>query len=196
MYIDACTYCTHCTHTHRPRFTIYGLLMWTHCNTHCNTLQHATPYCKQIRYVSRMLCMCVYMCTNLMQHAATRCNALQRTATHCKPNSPCVTNAKRVCICVYSLTATCCNALQCTATYYKSQKNSSFVHVSRMLCVCVNMCIHSLQHTATHYNTLQRTANRFFICQECYACMYIECCYSCGKKAMHILCMHRMCVCI
>jgi len=53
----------------------------THCNTHCNTLQHTATHCNRMGRASWPTCESCH--TYERQHTATHCNTLQHTATHC-----------------------------------------------------------------------------------------------------------------
>jgi len=74
---------------------IQKLCEWMHlcsqhiCATRSNTLQRTAAQCNSL-------------CSNMLQHAATRCNTLQHTATHCN---------------TLQHTATNCNTLQHTVAH-------------------------------------------------------------------------------
>jgi len=89
-----------------------------------------------------------------LQHTATHCNTLQHTATHCN---------------TLQHTATHCNTLQHTATYQKRGRSrgwaagcvarcSPTMRGTAPACTYVN---DTLQHIATHCNTLQHTTAHY-----------------------------------
>jgi len=115
---------------------------------------------------------CLFSHCNTLQHTATHCNTLQRTATHC----------------LYSLysVAVCCNVKikDMMSPHAKNPPPSRCLHMQRNPCrnpppsrfdketvethgfLCMwrhhvfshGLSIFTLQHTATHCNTLQHTA--------------------------------------
>jgi len=106
---------------------------------------------------------------NALQHTATHCNTLQHTATHCN---------------TLQHTATHCNTLQHSATHCNSLLTATYIRTGTQQEVMKKTALEliankpfdeqdlkfcSLQHTATHCNTLHHTATR---CNTLQLCVY------------------------
>jgi hypothetical protein len=96
-----------------------------------------------------------------LRHTATHCNTLQNTATHCSTSySGTIMSLSWHCVRFFlQHTATRCNALQTlqhTATHCNTSY-SGIVSCFSLGTVPVSFC-DTLQHIATHCNTLQHTA--------------------------------------
>ena len=88
-------------------------------------------------------------CCNTLEHAAKRCNTLQHTGTYCS----------------FMLAAPlCCLCMICTHTTPHSSYCSR--HYNDALCMAIDT--HTLQHAATHCNTLQHTATHCSYCSRAY----------------------------
>jgi len=138
-----------------------------HTATHCNTLQHTHHYNTSRRYltlwvfwVDILKSPVTIKCTvwigfkadcNALQHTATHCNTLQHTAAHCSTSRR---NSTSRGFWVHILKS------PVTIEYaiwigYKADCNT-LQHTA-------THC-NTLQHTATHCNTLQHTATHYWIC--------------------------------
>jgi len=146
-------------------YICWWIVSWqfpTHCNTlqhtatHCNTLQHSATHCNTLQHSATL-------CTTI-QHTAAHCKTLQHTATHCN---------------TLQHTATLCNILQHTAPHCNTLQHIAtqwymclYMHIHIFVwiyirCSLYDMCLFvcllgkglnlhqcTLQHTATHCNTL------------------------------------------
>ena len=119
--------------------------------THCNTLQHMTFFCCCLRAVPRMVQHTAKLWnTNCNKYPATHCNSMQHNTTHCN-----ILQLSLCCYCrlragpwIVQHTATYCNTH--SATYCNTHGNTH--------CNPHMLLLSTLQHTATHCNTLQHTA--------------------------------------
>jgi len=150
--------------------------------THCNTLQHTrhvATHCSMMMYYGTHVCYCVLQC---VLHCALQCllqcvlfhrtHKLQHTATHATHCNTllyddglwythllqCVTVCCNVCC---FIAHTHCNTLQ--HTRHTATHSSMMMDYSAHICCSVLQrvlhgelfhCTHTLQHTATHCNTL------------------------------------------
>ena len=144
-------------HTATPYSTLQ--LAATHCNTHCNTLQHSQR-CQRSRQPCTGCCGSAY--------DVIHCNTMQYTASHCNTLQPKCNTLQN--------TATHCNTLPHTATHCIALHHTT-IHR--------NTPRHT-KHTATHYITLHHTATHCNTPEECQknrrACP--ECCGSAGCAAL------------
>jgi len=155
--------------------------------TYCNTQQHSTTHCSILQHTAVHCIDQASNCSTLHrpppQHTATHCNTLQHTATYCNtlhrgPGILCVVGPLQLFEWVVTImpdVATHCNTLQHTATH-TATICCTFQHTAGVGMGSdqyVSRCdtaphLNTLQvlervkfivsHTATHYNTLQRTA--------------------------------------
>jgi len=132
--VHTCTYTYACVHTHACAHA--------HAHTRTRTRISHAHYARV--HTERQLMMSQQYACNTLQHTATHCNALQHTATH--------------------------NTLQHTATQITTSKefDKGYIIYNRFRSAVryETLCDHfdsagllctTLQHTATHYNTLQYT---------------------------------------
>jgi len=177
--VYACPHCNpHCNtlqhnttrcHTYSDYLSLYVRMHSSlqHIATHFNTLQHTATHCNTY---SDYLSLYVRMSSShkaTIQHCICMCNPqckpLNHTATHCNTYSDYLSLYVRVQSSLQH-TETQCNTLQRTTTH-----SYALHHIQRLL---VTICVHvilthsdysaphvrvksSLQHTATHCNTLQ-----------------------------------------
>jgi len=165
--VSAATHCgtlvTHCntlqhTKTHRNTLQPTCSTLATHLQHACNTLQHTIQReCGQIllypvysQVANKFLSL---RCNTLQRN----CNTVQRTASYCNALQHTATDERKFPKSSDSI-ATHCNSLKHTAAYYCSPLArccNTCCNTLRQSNVCFCDQAISLQHTATHCNTLQ-----------------------------------------
>ena len=143
------------------------------CNC-CNALQRTATNCNALH---RTASHC-----NALQRTATQCNALQRTATHCN---------------ALQRTATHCDALQRVVEHCNTHTRANYGECRADWCDRLAVCdehvslqhtathCNTLQHTATHCNTLQRTARKRTLPNVLHSATHCNTCNALQRTAMH-----------
>ena len=142
--------------------------MLTHTDTHCNALKHAATHCNillnqgatasnsNVGHRGRVRHTATYCNTkqhtaNTLRHTATHCNTLTHTATHCN---------------ILQRTATHFNTLQHTATHCTTLQHTAntLQHQGATGTISIVWRNGLVQHTAAHWHTLQHTATHYKQC--------------------------------
>ena len=129
--------------------------------TYCTTLQHNlsthSTLCTisaHAPYACCVLRVFIYYCRVVQCVAQLREARLERVAC---------SYSVAVCCSVLQCVAVCCSVLQCAALFLQCAAQS---RDSRLECdkeYASNSCLYTLQHTATHSNTLQHTSTQSFL---------------------------------
>ena len=139
-----------------------------HTAAHCNTMKLTIWYRKQTAPqdntadFSRISILFENLYTF---HTATHCNALQHTATHCNALQHTAQGTATHCNTLQHI-ATLCKTLQHIATHCNALQKDNIAdlrnnaHFSRISILFENL-YNTLQHTATHCNTLQHSATHY-----------------------------------
>jgi len=133
----------------------------THCHTlrntatHCNTLQHTATYGNRLQHTifRHRECAAPLPCLISYVRHDSRCNTLQHTTTHCNTLfSP--LHLYYMCSMPHFISATWPIVYVPYASFHMCDMTRAATHCNSF-CMCNNRI--ALQHTATHYNTLQHT---------------------------------------
>jgi len=126
-----------------------------HTATHCNTLQQHTTTHSDILHHAVTLCHTVSHCNTLQQHTTIRRNTLHCIATHCITLQSVLQRTVPHCK-LHHTTVHCSSVLLQHTTMHCSCTHSFATHYDTLH---LHPFISStLQHTATHCDTLQHTA--------------------------------------